>query len=158
MGFSLIPKSKCDFSTRLTVIQEGFVFIAKQGFLLLPSNMFNGCTKPIREQISELSAYAILLSIFSYRFTGAIKNPKNHVLFNNDILIEWNEKGENMSKNHLVGGMKKLPGFVVAKTISNTMLGEVCYCTETYQFDNNDTLIVEENSGHKETKMHKENQ
>ena len=44
---------------------------------------------------------AILLSVFSCRFNGAIKNPKNHVLFNIDILVEWNEKGENMSHNAL---------------------------------------------------------
>lgn len=44
--------------------------------------------------------------------------------------------------------MKSSPVCVVAKTTSNTMVEKMCYCTETYLFDNDDTLIVEENYGH----------
>lgn len=44
--------------------------------------------------------------------------------------------------------MKNVPEFVVAKTTSNTTVEKMCYCTERYIFDNNDTLIVEENYGY----------
>ena len=37
---------------------------------------------------------------------------------------------------------------VIESSYSETMVGEMCYCTNTYIFDNNDTLIVEENYGH----------
>lgn len=110
---------------------------------------------------------AIILSVFSCRFNGTI--PKKSRFVQYDILVEWNEKGENMSKNYLVDAMydqdaigissfseevltkeqmsilkTQIATAITESSYSLTISEEMRFSRDKYTFDNGLILIYEE--------------